>query len=73
MRCLPNPYWKPELRAQSGLDEPVAEYLAAQPEVEEMFQDIFSYLHKWLPRFAASIALRTVAIAAPAGTTAPSI
>ncbi|MBI6851460.1 RNase adapter RapZ [Pseudomonas lijiangensis] len=54
VRCLPNPYWKPELRDHSGLDAPVVEYLAAQPDVEEMFQDIFSYLNKWLPRFAAS-------------------
>ncbi len=54
VRCLPNPYWKPELREQSGLDQPVADYLAAQPDVEEMFQDISSYLLKWLPRFAAS-------------------
>lgn len=54
VRCLPNPYWKPELRDHSGLEEPVIEYLAAQPDVEEMFQDISSYLYKWLPRFAAS-------------------
>ncbi|GAB7533543.1 RNase adapter RapZ [Pseudomonas sp. 3A(2025)] len=54
VRCLPNPYWKPELRDHSGLDPVVIEYLAAQPDVEEMFQDIFTYLNKWLPRFAAS-------------------
>ncbi|HLV17725.1 MAG TPA: RNase adapter RapZ [Pseudomonas sp.] len=54
VRCLPNPYWKPELRDFSGLDAPVIEYLAAQPEAEEMFQDIAAYLQKWLPRFAAS-------------------
>ncbi|SHL13272.1 RNase adapter RapZ [Phytopseudomonas punonensis] len=54
VRCLPNPYWKPELRDFSGLEQPVEEYLAAQPDVEEMYQDIHTYLHKWLPRFAAS-------------------
>lgn len=54
VRCLPNPYWIPELREQSGLDQPVADYLAGQPDVEEMFQDILTYLGKWLPRFAAS-------------------
>lgn len=54
VRCLPNPYWKPELRDHSGLEQPVIDYLAAQPDVEEMFQDISSYLNKWLPRFAAS-------------------
>ena len=54
VRCLPNPYWKPELRDFTGLEQPVEEYLAAQADVEEMYQDIYSYLHKWLPRFAAS-------------------
>jgi len=54
VRCLPNPYWKPDLREHSGRDQPVIDYLAAQPEVEEMFQDILAYLNKWLPRFAAS-------------------
>ena len=54
VRCLPNPYWKPELRDFSGQDQPVIDYLAAQPEVEEMYQDIAGYLQKWLPRFAAS-------------------
>ncbi len=68
VRCLPNPYWKAELRAQSGLDQPVAEYLATQPEVEEMYQDILAYLTKWLPRFAASNrAYVTVAIGCTGG------
>ncbi|KAB0548143.1 RNase adapter RapZ [Pseudomonas argentinensis] len=54
VRCLPNPYWKPELRDFTGLEQPVEEYLSAQADVEEMYQDIHTYLHKWLPRFAAS-------------------
>ncbi|KIP98484.1 MULTISPECIES: RNase adapter RapZ [Pseudomonas] len=54
VRCLPNPYWKPELRDFTGLEQPVEEYLAAQEDVQDMYQDIFAYLHKWLPRFAAS-------------------
>ncbi|MCO2322995.1 RNase adaptor protein RapZ, partial [Pseudomonas aeruginosa] len=54
VRCLPNPYWKPELRDHSGLEPEVREYLAAQPDVEEMYQDIVGYLNKWFPRFAAS-------------------
>ncbi|MBA1271928.1 RNase adapter RapZ [Stutzerimonas azotifigens] len=68
VRCLPNPYWKAELREQSGLDQPVAEYLATQPDVEEMYQDILAYLSKWLPRFAASNrAYVTVAIGCTGG------
>ncbi|MBX9761516.1 MAG: RNase adapter RapZ [Pseudomonadaceae bacterium] len=68
VRCLPNPYWKPDLRDFSGLDQPVVEYLSSQPDVEEMYQDIFSYLNKWLPRFAASNrAYVTVAIGCTGG------
>ncbi|WP_437881774.1 RNase adapter RapZ [Pseudomonas sp. LRF_L74] len=68
VRCLPNPYWKPDLRDMSGLEQPVAEYLAAQPDVEDMYQDIHAYLHKWLPRFAASNrAYVTVAIGCTGG------
>lgn len=68
VRCLPNPYWKPELRDYSGLDQPINEYLSAQPDVEEMYQDIAGYLHKWLPRIAASNrAYVTVAIGCTGG------
>ncbi|WP_271410819.1 RNase adapter RapZ [Pseudomonas sp. Q1-7] len=68
VRCLPNPYWKPELRDHSGLEPAVAEYLASQPDVEEMYQDILGYLNKWLPRFAASNrAYVTIAIGCTGG------
>lgn len=68
VRCLPNPYWIPELRDHSGLEQPVIDYLGAQPDVEEMFQDISSYLQKWLPRFAASNrAYVTIAIGCTGG------
>lgn len=68
VRCLPNPYWKPDLRDFSGLDQPVIDYLAAQPDVEDMYQDIHTYLHKWLPRFAASNrAYVTIAIGCTGG------
>jgi RNase adapter protein RapZ len=53
VRCLPNPYWKPELRPFSGKDAQICAYLEAQPDVEEMYQDIHGFLAKWLPRYAA--------------------
>ena len=53
VRCLPNPYWKPELRPFSGKDQPVREYLDAEPDVQEMYDDIRAFLDKWLPRYAA--------------------
>ena len=68
VRCLPNPYWKPDLRANSGLDQPVIDYLSAQADVNEMYTDIHAYLHKWLPRFAASNrAYVTIAIGCTGG------
>lgn len=68
VRCLPNPYWKPDLRDYSGLDQPVVDYLFAQADVEDMYQDILAYLTKWLPRFAASNrAYVTVAIGCTGG------
>jgi len=54
VRVLPNPYWIPELRQYSGLDEPVIEFLSESAEVSEMQQHITQYLECWLPRFAAN-------------------
>ena len=68
IRCLPNPYWQPELRAYCGLDQPIIDYLSEQADVEEMYTDIYAYLAKWLPRFAASNrAYVTVAIGCTGG------
>ena len=68
IRCLPNPYWKPDLRAYCGLDQPIIDYLNEQTDVEEMYADIYAYLAKWLPRFAASNrAYVTVAIGCTGG------
>ena len=68
IRCMPNPYWKPDLRAYCGLDQPIIEYLNEQTDVEEMYADIYAYLAKWLPRFAASNrAYVTVAIGCTGG------
>lgn len=52
-RTLPNPYWVPELRALSGKDKPVIDFLKEQPLVSEFFQDISHFLERWLPRFDA--------------------
>jgi UPF0042 nucleotide-binding protein len=35
MRFLPNPYWVPELRASTGSDQPVAEFVMKQPGAPE--------------------------------------
>ena len=54
VRCLPNPYWDPALRAFTGKDLPIHEFLENQPETSEMLGDIKGYISKWLPKFANS-------------------
>lgn len=51
VRCLPNPYWEPELRRHTGLDEPVAKYMERYEEVQAMFDELRRFLETWLPRF----------------------
>lgn len=53
VRCLPNPYWKMELRALTGKDQAIQQYLEAHSEVAQMVNDIKGYLDTWLPHFSA--------------------
>lgn len=54
VRCLPNPYWKKELRPYTGGDRQVIEFLDSQPEVAAMLADLNGFLSRWIPRFAAT-------------------
>ncbi|MEM7304437.1 MAG: RNase adapter RapZ [Pseudomonadota bacterium] len=51
VRCLPNPYWQPNLRPLSGNDTEVMNYLNNFSEVEEMISSITGFLQKWVPLF----------------------
>jgi len=51
-RCLPNPHWQPELRACTGLERPVREFLAAAPLVTEFADDVDRFVRRWLPSWA---------------------
>lgn len=53
VRCLPNPHWEPELRACTGLEEPVIKYLEQQPLVNQMLKELKDFLDNWIPRFEA--------------------
>lgn len=53
VRCLPNPHWEEELRALTGLDPAVADYLGVHETVRRMTFEIHRFLEKWLPGFAA--------------------
>lgn len=52
VRFLPNPYYEAELRPQTGLDKPVADYVLQQPEAEPWLADTVAYLKRWLPAYA---------------------
>jgi UPF0042 nucleotide-binding protein len=53
VRCLPNPYWKPDLRALTGKDSAVIAYLQTQTQVDTMINQIGQFLDNWLPSFDA--------------------
>lgn len=48
VRMLPNPYYETALKALSGKDEAVAEFLKQQPEVRQMQEQIAQFLSHWL-------------------------
>ena len=51
VRCLPNPYWEPQLRPLSGKDAPVRAFLDEAPMVQQMVDDIVAFLEEWIPRY----------------------
>ena len=51
VRCLPNPYWKQQLRNQTGNDQGVIQFLESQVEVASMLADIIGFLTRWIPHF----------------------
>lgn len=51
VRCLPNPYWVPDLRGLSGRDETVVRFLEASALVRQMDEQLGDFLAAWLPCF----------------------
>ena len=51
VRCLPNPYYDAQLRALTGLDEPVKQFLADLEPVKKMIADISRFITEWLPSY----------------------
>jgi|TARA_B100000745_G_scaffold291060_2_gene230494 UPF0042 nucleotide-binding protein len=54
VRCLPNPYWKQELRGYSGKDQPVQNFFAESNKTEQMIEHICQFLKTWLPEYIQS-------------------
>ena len=52
VRMLPNPHYEPELRALTGRDKPVADFLKQQGDVAKMIRHIDRFLGYWLDALA---------------------
>ena len=51
VRFLPNPYYQTELRHQTGLDEPVREYVFSSPATYEFLDKLKDFTGWLLPRY----------------------
>lgn len=68
MRCLPNPFWVPNLRYKNGLDPEVIEFLESQDKFRAMFTDIRDFLQRWIPEYVSfNRSYLTVAIGCTGG------
>jgi UPF0042 nucleotide-binding protein len=50
-RTLPNPYWEPALRALTGRDAAVVEYLEAQQPVQDLLADMIAFIERRIPLY----------------------
>ncbi|WP_028454536.1 RNase adapter RapZ [Chitinilyticum litopenaei] len=67
-RCLPNPFYDPELRPLTGKDKPVADFLEAEPNVGLFIAQARGMLMQWLPEFERDQrAFLTVAVGCTGG------
>ena len=48
VRLLPNPYWVPELKHKTGLDQEVKDYVLNAPETKEYLKHVIEYLDFYL-------------------------
>lgn len=51
VRCLPNPFYVPELKNLTGLDQAVVDYVMQSPESQEFLRRIESFLEYALPLY----------------------
>lgn len=51
VRCLPNPYYNPDLRPLTGLDAPVQLFLEGEPRVTQMINSITDFVAEWIPDY----------------------
>lgn len=67
-RCLTNPHWEPALRALTGRDIGVINYLEKCSDVQMYLDDLVVFFEKWLPMFQEGTrAYMTIAIGCTGG------
>lgn len=54
VRMLPNPHWIKELRLLNGTDQGVVDFLSQQESTQRLFDDIRSFVERWLPSYSES-------------------
>ncbi len=68
LRFLPNPYFVPDLRPLSGLDEPVAKYVLEAGHGDAFLAKLLDFLHFLLPQYETEGRYRlTIAIGCTGG------
>jgi UPF0042 nucleotide-binding protein len=69
VRCLPNPYWEPDLRTLTGRDAGIIEWLEKHEDVQRMYHDLRAFLDNWIPNIdkANQRAYLTVSIGCTGG------
>ena len=51
VRCLPNPFYVPELKHKTGLDQEVVDFVLSHPEAQELLHRYESFLQYALPLY----------------------
>lgn len=51
VRCLPNPFYVPELRDHTGLEAPVWDYIMAAPQSQELLRRLFELVDFLIPLY----------------------
>ncbi len=54
VRCLPNPYWVPELREHTGLEKEIKDWLGSHELVNKMEKDLTQLIQDWIPHIIDS-------------------
>ncbi len=68
VRCLPNPFYVPELREHTGLEAPVRDYVMAAPQSRELLRRLFDLMDFLIPLYVQEGKSRlTVAVGCTGG------